>query len=126
MTNPDSNQPSSSSTVGTDRPGRYGRQLAAHLGRRVESSWDDDANAGRVTFPFGYARIVAAEDGLRLYVEVAPDAEPELQGDAGLDRLEDVVGRHLVRFGARDELTVVWTRSTGTPGSTQMGAGETQ
>ena len=124
MTNPDTQQPSSTSTVATDRPGRYGKQLAAHLGRRVGSSWDTETDTGLVTFPFGHANIVAAEDGLRLYVEVAPDAEPDLQGDAGLERLEDVVGRHLVRFGARDELTVVWTRSTGTPGTTQVGAGE--
>ncbi len=32
---------------------------------------------------------------------------------------EDVVGRHLVRFGERDELSVAWTRSDGTTGSTQ-------
>ena len=124
MTNPDSGRPSSTSTVTTDRPGRYGKQLAAHLGRRAESSWDSDADTGRITFPFGHADLVAADDGLRLYVEVAADAEPNLQGDAGLDRLEDVVGRHLVRFGARDELTVVWTRSTGAPGTTQVGVGE--
>lgn len=124
MTNTDSNPPSSTSTVATDRPGRYGKQLAAHLGRRVESNWDSDANTGLITFPFGHANIVAADDGLQLYVEVDPGAEPDLQGDAGLARLEDVVGRHLVRFGARDELTVVWTRSTGTTGTTQVGTGE--
>lgn len=126
MTNLDSNQPNSTATVATERPGRYGKQLAAHLGRRAESSWDGDTNAGQVTFPFGRANIVAADDGLQLYVEVSPSAAPELQGDAGLDRLEDVVGRHLVRFGARDELTVRWHRSTGTPGSTQVGAGESE
>ena len=32
---------------------------------------------------------------------------------------EDVVGRHLVRFGERDELHVSWVRSDGTAGSTQ-------
>ncbi len=124
MTNPNSTPPSSTSTVATDRPGRYGKQLAAHLGRRAESSWDSEADTGLINFPFGRATLVVSQDGLQLYVEVAPDAEPDLQGDAGLARLEDVVGRHLVRFGARDELTVVWTRSTGTPGTTQVGAGE--
>ena len=49
----------------------------------------------------------------------SPDAEPDLQGAAGLDRLEDVVGRHLVRFGTKDELVVQWQRSDGSPGSRQ-------
>ncbi|WP_374935444.1 DUF2218 domain-containing protein [Streptomyces resistomycificus] len=40
----------------------------------------------------------------------------------GLDRLEDVVGRHLVRFGAKDELVVEWRRDTGEPGTTQRKA----
>jgi hypothetical protein len=33
--------------------------------------------------------------------------------------MEDVVGRHLVRFGTRDELVVRWIRSDGTDGSVQ-------
>jgi hypothetical protein len=32
---------------------------------------------------------------------------------------EDVVGRHLVRFGERDELQVQWVRSDGAAGTTQ-------
>jgi hypothetical protein len=36
-----------------------------------------------------------------------------------LARLEDVVGRHLLRFGARDELHVRWSRSDGQPGTEQ-------
>jgi hypothetical protein len=30
-----------------------------------------------------------------------------------------VVGRHLVRFGTRDELVVRWVRADGSPGSEQ-------
>lgn len=34
-----------------------------------------------------------------------------LDADAdNLNRLEDVLGRHLVRFGAKDELAVEWHR----------------
>jgi uncharacterized protein len=111
--------PTSSATVITDRPGRYGKQLASHLGRRVSSSWDDDAGIGEVTLPFGRAELTAQDGALHLFVQGSPDAEPELQGGAGLDRLEDVVGRHLVRFGTKDELVVQWQRSDGTPGSRQ-------
>ena len=43
---------------------------------------------------------------------VADDAESR-------DRLEGVVGRHLVRFGAKDELVCSWVRTDGTQGSEQ-------
>jgi uncharacterized protein len=33
-----------------------------------------------------------------------------------IDRFENVVGRHLVFFGKRDELVVQWERADGTPG----------
>ena len=56
---------------------------------------------------------------MHLFVQGSLDAEPDLQGTAGLDRLEDVVGRHLVRFGTKDELVVQWQRSDGTSGSRQ-------
>jgi hypothetical protein len=85
----------------------------------VSSSWDDDAGSGEVTLPFGRAELTAKDGALHLFVQGSPDAEPELQGGAGLDRLEDVVGRHLVRFGTKDELVVQWQRSDGTPGSRQ-------
>ena len=110
----------SSATVVTDRPGRYGKQLAAHLGRRVSSSWDDETGAGEITFPFGRAQLNAQDGALLLFVAGSPNAEPDLQGAPGLDRLEDVVGRHLVRFGTKDELVVQWQRSDGTAGTRQQ------
>jgi hypothetical protein len=124
MTSTQPTGPSSTALVVTDRPARYGKQLAAHLGRRLPTTWDDAAGRGAVDFPFGLARMESADDGLRLYVEVGSDAGPDLQGSAGLDRLEDVVGRHLVRFGTREELTVRWVRSDGSEGTTYVGAGD--
>ena len=40
------------------------------------------------------------------------------------DRLEGVVGRHLVRFGVKDELVCQWVRTDGTPGTLQRNADE--
>ncbi|MCX4759822.1 DUF2218 domain-containing protein [Streptomyces sp. NBC_01275] len=105
----------SEARVPTDRPHRYAKQLAAHLGRRIEATWDEDKGEGLLTFPQGSGTLTAAEDALLLTIDTEADE---------LDRLEDVVGRHLVRFGARDELVVVWRRDTGEPGSTQRGTGE--
>ena len=48
-----------------------------------------------------------------------------VEGEAeDLDRLEDVVGRHLVRFGAKDELVAEWHRDNGAPGSVQRNQSE--
>ncbi|MEU4659165.1 DUF2218 domain-containing protein [Streptomyces sp. NPDC023723] len=107
--------PRSQARVATDRPHRYARQLAAHLGRRVRTDWDEAAAEGHLVFPDGTGTLVATEGALLLTVEAPADR---------LARLEDVVGRHLVRFGARDELVVAWHRDTGEPGTSQRHTGD--
>jgi hypothetical protein len=72
--------------VPTEASDRYAKQLLAHLGRKnpvepVEGSPDAD-------------RLVLEAD--------APDEE-------SLTRVQDVLGRHLERFGARRDLTVHWS-----------------
>ncbi|WP_051943539.1 DUF2218 domain-containing protein [Streptacidiphilus rugosus] len=100
----------SQARVVTDRPHRYAKQLAAHLGRKVETNWDSETGLGSLTFGAGTGAMTATDGALLLVVE----------GDAeNLDRLEDVVGRHLVRFGAKDELVVEWHRGDGTRGTVQ-------
>lgn len=100
---------SSTASVPTDRPARYAKQLASHLGRKVTSEWDDEAEQGWIDFGTGRATL-AAGDGVLLLGLVADDAEAR-------DRLEGVVGRHLVRFGAKDELECAWARTDGSAGS---------
>lgn len=106
----------SEALVPTERAARYGKQLASHLGRRATTEWDQDAGRGSVVFSGGRgsAELVVEDDGLRMRVIPGPDAGPDTVGE-----LEDVLGRHLVRFGSRDELVVRWTRADGTPGSEQ-------
>ena len=91
-------------------------QLAAHLGRRAESQWDEASGCGRLRFEYGSARLSATPASLEIRVQ----AESER-----LARLEDVVGRHPARFGARDELPVRWTRSDGSEGTMQRFTGDT-
>ncbi len=98
----------SSAHVVTDRPGRYGKQLVAHLTRKASGEWDDAAGSGWLQLGAGRASLRAVEGILELRVD-----------GADLDQLEGVVGRHLVRFGARDELVVTWTREDGTVGTEQ-------
>jgi hypothetical protein len=100
----------STAVVTTDRPARYGKQLVAHLGRRNGGGWSDDADLGWIDLGDGRVEVAAVAGGLSLRLAGPPEA---------LERLEDVVGRHLVRFGAKDELVVAWTRPDGTSGSRQ-------
>ncbi|MEU6372881.1 DUF2218 domain-containing protein [Streptomyces sp. NPDC046909] len=108
--------PRSEARVATDRPARYAKQLASHLGRRSTTTWDEDTGEGGIVFQGGTGTLTAVEGALLLVVE-AGDAEV-------LAVLEDVVGRHLVRFGTKDELVVEWKRDTGEPGTSQRKAEE--
>ncbi len=92
----------SEGTSATDRAERYGSQLVKHFTRKdLEGSWED--GRGFVRFSVGLASFTAAADTLLLRVEA--------DSEEGVERLRDVVERHLVRFGTRDELTVTWSGS---------------
>jgi len=103
--------PRSEARVATDRPHRYAKQLASHLGRRSQTTWDEDSGEGSLLFQNGgKGSLTATEGALLLTLETESEH---------LDLLEGVVGSHLVRFGSKDELVVEWTRDRGEPGSTQ-------
>ncbi|GAA1260412.1 DUF2218 domain-containing protein [Kitasatospora nipponensis] len=105
----------SEARVATDRSARYAKQLASHLGRKVTAHFDADSGRADLVFSAGTATLQAEPDALLLSVEGAAD---DLAG------LEDVVGRHLVRFGSKDELVVEWHRDNGEAGLVHRNAGE--
>jgi hypothetical protein len=90
---------STSAFVLTSRPERYIKQLVSHFGNKVKTELTDQG--GKLEFDFGICDLKAAPTGIEL-IGTAEDA-------AQLETLKDVVARHLVRFGANDELTVSWT-----------------
>lgn len=103
--------PRSEARVATDRPHRYAKQLASHLGRRSRTTWDEESGEGSLLFQNGgKGSLTATEDALLLTLETESEH---------LDLLEGVVGSHLVRFGSKDELVVEWTRDSGETGTTQ-------
>ena len=115
----DSAQPAfsrlSTARVSTDRPSRYGKQLAAHMGRKITGSWDETAQTGSLIFDregaaTGVVRL-SCHDGV-LQLDLAAE-------DEHLERLEQVTGIHLARFGAKEGIVVSWIRQDGTPGTTQ-------
>jgi hypothetical protein len=94
----------SEATVSTTKPAAYMRQLCKHFGHRVPTAYDD--STGRITFEFGSCELVAGSDQLTLLASATEPTE--------LNRLKQVVGSHLERFGRRDELEVSWSEQAST------------
>ena len=87
--------------VATQAPARYAKQLLSHLGRKATvEPVSEPEPAGRLVFGYGTGQVLPGTDALVL-IASADDQE-------ALDRLQDVLGRHLERFGARNELKVAW------------------
>ena len=110
-----SSSSTSTAAVATGRPARYGKQLVAHLGRHHGGEWSDESATGWIVLGAGRASVSAVDGSLVLAVEGA---------DAALPDLEDVLGRHLVRFGTKDELQVQWVRADGSAGTRQPVSGD--
>jgi len=96
---------SATAFVVTSRPERYIKQLVSHFGNKAKTELTNEG--GRLQFDFGTCDLKAAPTG----IELIGTAEDEAQ----LETLKDVVARHLVRFGANDQLTVSWTPQVGQP-----------
>jgi uncharacterized protein len=91
----------SEARVTTARAARYLGQLCKHFAHRVPAAHAE--TQGRVEFPWGICTLEAVGDVLILRAE-AKDM-------ASLDRVEDVVARHLERFAFRDKPEVRWSRN---------------
>lgn len=93
----------STATVVTDAPARYAKQLLSHLGRKnTVEALEGEPDGGRLVFAYGSATVSPAADHLVMNA-VAADTE-------SLEHVEDVLRRHLERFGTRNELVVTWRR----------------
>lgn len=91
---------SSRAEVPTDRPERWAKQLVSHLSNRLEPR--EVPNGHAFDIGDGEGRVLA-EPGRVVLTAVADDEET-------LGRIEDVLGRHLERFGEKEDLTVDWRR----------------
>lgn len=105
----------STARVATDRPARYGKQLTSHFGNKITATWDAEAQNGSLTFDrdgqtTGTADLTCEPEHLVLTLRA---------DNEHVERLEEVAGRHLTRFGAKDQLVVSWVRDDGQPGTTQ-------
>jgi uncharacterized protein len=94
-------EPSATAAVATSAPARYAKQLASHFGRRCEVR--EEADGIRIVFGDGSCLVQPREDTLDL--RVSAPSQPEVE------RLTQVVGSHLERFGQRNELQVSWQQA---------------
>ena len=92
-------RPGATAAVATAAPARYAKQLASHFGRRCEVV--EEADGVRIVFGDGGCLVQPGHEILDLRV-TAP-SQPEVE------RLTQVVGSHLERFGRRNELQVSWS-----------------
>jgi len=85
--------------VVTDAPERYARQLASHLGHRITVEPTPDGDV--YTFDGGRG-VVRAGDGVLVLTA-------EGRGAAALGVVQDVLGRHLLKFGTKAGLSLTWS-----------------
>lgn len=88
-----------SARAATDRGARYAKQLASHLGRKIESHLDDDGVA-----------TIRMEDAVALLTPTAFTLDITVSGpdDTRVMRLVGVVVSHFERFGEKDGIVVEW------------------
>jgi hypothetical protein len=95
--------PTSTAIVPTDAAARYAKQLLSHLGRKAGlEAVEGEPEAGLLHLSAGTGVVRPRADHLIMEASAADDES--------LAAVEDVLGRHLERFGARRELTVTWQR----------------
>jgi caffeoyl-CoA O-methyltransferase len=85
--------------VATPTPDRYIRQLVSHLSHKVTTEQQSE-RTGVIAVHDGQCTLTGA--GELLVLEATADTAE------GLAHIQDVVGRHLERFGARAALRVEW------------------
>jgi hypothetical protein len=93
-------------TVETPTPERYAKQLAAHLGRRLEVR--EEADGLRLIFGNGDGNGDGSGDCQLRAQDAALELSASAADPAGLEQITEVVGSHLERFGQRNELVVAW------------------
>lgn len=109
MTGPVGSSRRAYASVPTETAARFAKQLSSHFGRKSEAAAANgrtaevrhESDGPRLILPFGSCLLITREDALELHAEAADTA--------GLQKVQDVVGRHLEQFGQRQGLVVAWS-----------------
>ncbi|MBL6080194.1 DUF2218 domain-containing protein [Belnapia sp. T18] len=90
--------PHSEARVVLESPGRYLGQICKHFAHKLPVTLEEAR--GSIAFPMGTCRLEAA-DGLLVL-------RAEAEGAEALERLQEVVARHLLRFAFRTPPEIDW------------------
>ena len=85
--------------VTIDRPARYGKQLASHIGHKVTVDTLDNGWVAHIAGGLGH--ITPQDSTLELVAEGIDDAS--------LERIKDVLERHLRKFAGELDIRVDWS-----------------
>ncbi len=92
--------PQSSAKLVIDRPERYAKQLASHIGHKAQSISEADGITS-ITFGFGGTGTIAVDSESVL-----------LTGDAGnqedLEKIQNILGKHLLKFAKLEDQQLDW------------------
>ena len=84
-----------------DRPERYAKQLASHIGHKAQGVDEIDGKT-HITFGFGATGTIAVGDGAVLLTATANE-------DEAMSKAQDVLGRHLLKFAKLEDQTLDWS-----------------
>jgi hypothetical protein len=90
----------SSAKLVIDRPERYAKQLASHIGHKAESVSEADGIT-TITFGFGGSGTIAVNSDAVLLTARADTQE-------NLETAQNVLGKHLLKFAKLEDQTLDW------------------
>lgn len=91
--------PTAQASVAIPTPARYMARLCNHFAHRV--TVHREADSARIEFPHGVGTLQVSPDHLEIHLEAG---DPE-----SLERLQDVVSRHLKQMAPAETFEVNWT-----------------
>jgi hypothetical protein len=84
-----------------DRPERWAKQLASHVGNRAEVVSENAVS--KITFGFGGTGTISTS-------ETAVLLSAEADSEENLSRIQEILGSHLLRFAKLEgQLTLHWS-----------------
>ena len=93
--------------VAIERPARYGKQLAGHIGHRVQV--DELENGWALHIGDGMGHVLPHESGLDGSSEPVLELHAEAETPEMLNRVKEVLGKHLLQFTTKlPSVTITW------------------
>jgi hypothetical protein len=91
---------SSQADIPTDSAARYLGQLCAHFAHKPELDVVRAEESGLIRFPSGQCSLTAKKESLHLQIDG--------RDQFSLERLQDVIDKHLQRFAFREPPKIDW------------------